>query len=69
MSESVGYKVTKLFYEIEEFLGGECVCGGKSLECDEQCCGEEEAYECQKETLTKLKEVLEDYEALKAREE
>ena len=53
MSVSVGYQLTKLYYEIEEFMGGECVCGGKSLECDEQCCGEEEAYACQKETLTK----------------
>ena len=73
MSVSVGYQLTKLYYEIEEFMGGECVCGGKALECNElfgeQCCGEEEAYECQKETLTKLKEVLEDYEMLKATEE
>ena len=58
----------ELFRDGEALMGGECQCGGNGLECNEECCGKEalgdlEGY-CQKETLTKLKEVWEEDEKL-----
>ena len=58
----------ELFRDVEALMGGECQCGGNGLECNEECCGEEAIGDlggyCQKETLTRLKEVLEEYEKL-----
>ena len=62
----------ELFQYVEAMMGGECVCGGSGLACTEECCGEEamenRAGFCQKDVLTTLKEVLEEFEALKMKE-
>ena len=51
----------KLFEDVVDLLGGECVCGGDGLECNADCCYPGENQNCQKKILTNLKEVLEEY--------
>ena len=51
----------KLFEDVADLLGGECVCGGDALECNADCCSPGENQNCQKEILTNLKEVLDEY--------
>ena len=50
----------KLFENVVDLLGGECVCGSYGLDCNEDCCPGSNQ-NCQKEILTNLKEVLEEY--------
>ena len=50
----------KLFEDVVDLLGGECVCGGDGLDCNEDCCPVPKQ-NCQQEILTNLKEVLDEY--------
>ena len=66
---------TELFNEVEALMGGECHCGGKGLECIQEeggCCSEGGIGDlfpyCQKETLTKLKEALDDLDEFRCEE-
>ena len=58
----------ELFQYMEAMLGGECQCGKKGLKCVKECCPGETEF-CHWEVLGTLKEVLEEYESLKIKEE
>tara|TARA_R100001129_G_scaffold185354_3_gene173285 strand:- start:1411 stop:1650 length:240 start_codon:yes stop_codon:yes gene_type:complete len=60
-NNNVKRKAVKLFEDLVDLLGGECLCGGAALECNADCCYPSENQNCQKEILTNLKEVLEEY--------
>ena len=55
-------KAKQLYNSVADLLGGECLCGGNPLECTDDCCykGIDRGY-CQKEVMTNLRDILEDY--------
>ena len=57
-------KAKQLYNSVADLLGGECLCGSNPLECTDDCCYDDNCYArslCQKEVLTNLKDILEDY--------
>ena len=53
-------KAKQLYNSVADLLGGECLCGSNPLECTDDCCYDDRSL-CQKEVLTNLRDILEDY--------